>query len=79
MNETTRTPDLAEVYIKLKQIHYAMELTIDDLHECLKLPQCYAERMNLDKQLFLQQQDEIWNCAKMLEQIDPEECSPNLL
>lgn len=75
----TRTPDLAEVYIKLKQIHYAMELVIDDLHDCLKHPQCHAERLTLDKQLFIQQQDEIWTCAEMLEQIDPKECQADLL
>lgn len=72
------TPDLTEVYVKLKQIHYALELVIDDLHESLKRP-LNVERMILDKQLFLQQQEEIWNCAKMLEEIAPEECQPDLL
>ena len=79
MNESTKTPDLTEVYMKLKQIHYAMDLAIDDLHDCLKYPQGHAERIALDKQLIIQQQEEVWRCSKMLEQIAPEDCLPDLL
>lgn len=69
-------PELSEVYSELTSVLQILDLVLDDLHGCLKMPEHYVPTMRKDEIVLHYQRDAIWDCMKMLEQIDPEECQP---
>ncbi|MBQ6401164.1 MAG: hypothetical protein IJI20_02635 [Firmicutes bacterium] len=80
MKEVTYTPELADVYGSLLTVQQTMDLTLESMHSCLKpdIVSHSIEELRADRLVLFHQLCEISDCIKMLEQIDPKECSPDL-
>ena len=78
MKEVTYTPELADVYDSLLTVQQTMDLVLSDMHSYLNLPLDYPDELKADKRVLFNQLCEVTRCIHMLEEINPEECSPDL-
>lgn len=79
LNEKNRLLDeIGEAHMRLCAVLQVMDLALNDMHDCLKMPAVFVETIRADKHVLSQQRNEIYDVVKRFEEIAPDDCNEEL-
>lgn len=66
--------EIGDTYLELRAVGQSMDLALDDMYECLKMPEHYMDSIRADRLVLQQQRNAINEVMKRLKQIAPDDC-----
>lgn len=79
LNQKNRLEDeIGDAYMQLSAVCHAMDLALNDLYDCLKMPDVFMQTIKTDHLVLYQQRNVIYDVLKRFEQIAPDDCRADL-